>query len=256
VTSPNGRVFTLRPSSGLSELVVQREDGSLSQTMDVRLAARYENAARVDHPAAIDADIPAVAQQLDDAALRGIPDLGVWKFEFIHADASQANSVQYARTLTRAPTLAEMRNMGFAALTAAARTALQADGAATAGLKIFLTVPSATSPAWLELSAPQGGDFWTVPDGVPAPYLVSAFGYGPAQANGTSRIYFNDALAVSSTARKATIKCSAQDAGDGHCDSVRRDSFAKGSYVNALELSSRTSQQLKLSTVLPLWVPR
>lgn len=256
VTSPDGRISTLRPSAGLSHLVVEGADGSLGTSPALRLAARYDDAARSDNPAAIDRELPGASQQLDDAALGAIPDQGVWRFEFFRADGNRPNIVQHARTLTRAPTLSELRSQAFVAVTDAARDAVKAAGTPGEGLLKFLVQPMAATPSWLSLQAPQGADFWAVPAGIAAPHLVTAFGYGPSFDDGTRGTFFNDQQVVTPRARTATVECSSQTSVDNHCDSIRRDSFALGGTVQSLELISRTQQQLQVSTLLPLWIPR
>jgi len=86
-----------------------------------------------------------------------------------------------------------------------------------------------------------------VPSGAVAPTSVSVFGRAP---NG---VPFNDTVSVSSVARTAQIRCSAQTVADTHCDAGLRDQYAVGSWVNAIELWTRNGRQVEFSTIVGLY---
>jgi hypothetical protein len=136
----------------------------------------------------------------------------------------------------------------FPEVTPAAREGLREISAAT-GRATFTDVPSAGSPSWVDLSTDgPTPDFWRVPSGAVAPTSVSLFGGAP---NNGPR--FNDSVNVSSVARTAQIRCSPQTVADTHCDANFRDQYAVGSWVNAIELWTRNTRQVELSTMIGLY---
>ena len=254
VTSPAGRVFVLKPTAGLSYLPLQRADGSLARTNGITLAAGFVDPSTPGNPADKDRDPLWAATQLTDAELAALPDHGVWRFEFFHANGDPS-VVQHTRTLGRAPTMAEVRQLPIATVTAPAQAALKAAGEPNWGAVFFKTAPTAEAPNWVRLSAPDNEPFWTLPAGAVAPYLVSAFGFGPLPNGGGARTFFNDNLTVGSSARQALITCSVQSPGDNHCDPTLGTSFAADSYLTSIELLARTPR-LAIANLTALWTLR
>ncbi len=252
-TAPDGHLFTLRPRAGLSYLALVRENGTLTVTAQIKLAARFTDSSTPGNPADKDTDPLYAGVQFTDLQLKSLPDHGVWKIEYFHADGTTPNLTQYVRTLTRALTLDEAMVQPIATVTDAAKAALVSAGASGWGVIFFSTAPSADAPNWVNFSAPLGGDFWAVPEGGVAPYQIAAYGNGPVPVSGGARTFFNDYLSVASTARQATVKCSVQSAGDKHCDASIADSYAADAYLTSLQLLARTQQQLRVSNLTALW---
>lgn len=247
VTTPRGNVLTYLPSAGLGWLVRAKSDGTPSGTPVLRLAGRWIDPANTSSLAQKEGGLMLIDPQMPDEQLRQLPDQSVWKLEFFHRDGSP-NVIQTHRTTSRALTLGEIAATVFAEVTPAAREGLKEISAAT-GRATFTDVPSAGSPSWVDLSMDgPSPDFWRVPSGAVAPTSVSLFGGAP-----NSGPRFNDSVNVSSVARTAQIRCSAQTAGDTHCDATYRDQYAVGSWVNAIELWTRNTRQVELSTMIGLY---
>jgi hypothetical protein len=248
VTAPNGRVFRLLPRPGLSYLAIERDNGAPSVTNTIFLAARFLDAQSTSlfgNPADKDRDPVFAPVQLSDDELAALPDHGVWKFDFFHADGVTPNAVQNVRTMKRAPTMSESMVHPIARATEAAVAALVA--ASEPGGIVIKTAATVDAPNWVNFSV-NGADFWTVPDGATAPYLVSAFGYSPGQS-----VFFNDNTTVLSTARQAKLDCTAQTLADTHCEASNPGSYAVGTRFTSLELLARTQQRLEVQQLLALW---
>lgn len=255
VTTPRGNILTLEPQSGLSYLTLVNGGGQLTGTSVVRLNGRYVDPTTAGHPkdketALFYADPVANS----DEVIRAIPDHGVWRYEFFHADGVTPNVVQHYRTVSRAPTLGEVNAMPFVELTPAARADVVAMSSAK-GLILFDKTPSADDPAFAPIAAPNGGDFWFVPSGALAPTSISLYGRAPqVSAPGVTPVVpgarFNDSMSVSTLARKASMPCSRQSAGDLHCDASFPNQFAVGSNVNAFEMWARNARQVEVSKLI------
>ena len=254
VTSQTGQLFVLKPAAGLSYLSIQRENGAPSRTNSIMLAARFVDPTTPGNPADKDLDPLYAARQLTDGQLEALADQSVWRFEFFHADG-RPNVVQFVRTLGRAPTLSEAMKQPMAGPTADAVAALRAaSDPVIAGIR-FLQAPTATAPNKLRLTLPNAQPFWSVPTGATAPYLVSAFGFGPTPAGGGTAVFFNDNLQVTSATRYATVVCAKQSVADTHCDVELPDSFAAGTRLTSIELLARTPRLLT-QHLSALWILR
>ena len=254
VTSQTGQLFVLKPAIGLSYLPLQRENGTLSRTNSIMLAARFVDPATPGNPADKDTDPLFAVRQLSDVQLEALADQSVWRFEFFHADG-RPNVVQLVRTLGRAPTMSEVMKQPIAGPTAEAVAALRsASDPVTAGIR-FLQLPTGSLPNQLRLTLPNAQPFWGVPEGAAAPYLVSAFGFGPTPAGGGTAVFFNDNLQVTSAKRSATVVCAKQSIADTHCDAEFKDSFAAGTRLTSIELLARTPRLL-IQHLSALWILR
>jgi hypothetical protein len=250
VTTPRGNTLTYLPSPGLSSLVLAKPDGTASTTSVIRLAGRLTDPAQTAHPADVDPALYFADRALyTEAFIRAIPDQGVWKLTFFHADGSP-NVVQAYRTVSRAMTLAEAAQARFAEPLQASKDALRARSAAN-GYGTFTATPSEQTPQYADLRGSDGGAWWAVPAGALAPSMVNL--YGRATTVSTSPRY-NDAINVSPAARSAVIRCSAQSLGDPHCAAFPlRDQYATGVTFNAIELWGRDARQTEVSSMTALY---
>lgn len=250
VTSPRGNTLTYLPSPGLGNLLLAKPDGTASTTSVIRLAGRLTDPAQTAHPADVDPALYFADRTLyTDEVIRTIPDQGVWRMTFFHADGSP-NVVQAYRTVSRAMTLAEAAQARFAEPLQASKDALRARSAAN-GYGTFTASPSAETPQYADLRGADGGAWWAVPAGAVAPSTVSV--YGRATTSPTSPRY-NDALGVAPSARSAVIRCSAQSLGDPHCAAAPfRDQYATGATFNAIELWGRDARQTEVSSMTALY---
>lgn len=250
VTTPRGNTLTYLPSPGLSSLVLAKADGTASTTSVIRLAGRLTDPAQTAHPADVDPSLYFADRALyTDEFIRTIPNQGVWRMTFFHADGSP-NVVQAYRTVARAMTLAEAAQARFAEPLQASKDALKARSAAD-GYGTFPASPSAQTPQYADLRGADGGAWWAVPAGALAPSTINL--YGRATTVSTSPRY-NDAINVPPSARSAVIRCSAQSVGDLHCAAAPlRDQYATGATFNAVELWGRDARQTELSSMTALY---
>lgn len=252
VTAPNGSVFTYKPNGGRSQLVIERSDGSLTGTPVVRLAGKFKNGT-AGSPA-VETNIFFMSPMYTDEQLRAIPEQGVWKLEFFHADTSVANVVQHYRTTSRAPTLAELAVTSFASLTDTAKAELRA-GTGTTSAVIF-GAPSAANPNVADLSTEGDKDFWTVPAGAVTPTFVTVLGRGPDPdgSGPLGRVAYDDGVGVPPSARKTLITCSPLGASDNHCDSSTGVlQYAEDTTITSLELWGNTQRWVEASKVVNMF---
>lgn len=248
VTTPAGSRLKLRPVPGRSSMMIVRPDNSLTSTSVEFFAAAYKEAGTAGNPADKELSLHFSSMQRTDEELRAIPDQGVWSVEWVHADTSIPNVTHHYRTISRAPTIGEIKQMRFAQFTGALKASWLAREDVQAFRGMTFGAPNAQSPSVVEVAAPGGGDGWTVAEGAQFPFLVSAFGRGPD--NGS----FNDSTNVVSTARKARIDCSVQSALDLHCDSgTGVNQYAEGGRVWTVELYGRTLRQVELTKLIGLY---
>ncbi|RYF50192.1 MAG: carboxypeptidase regulatory-like domain-containing protein [Comamonadaceae bacterium] len=249
VTPPwSATPIVFRPRDGLSYLVTGPTDDAVTSIL--RLAAGYANPATAGNLADRELRIPFASPQYDEAMMRALKDQSLWKMEFFPAGGGSSN-VQTYRTLSRAQSIAEIRQLKFAQLTAAQRTELL-QATATDG-RITFGPPSASDPNNIDFSSEGGGDAWEVPAGAIAPTSVSVT--GRVGAFGSQR--FNDGSLVRNTARKTIIYCVPQSSADLHC--VKQPStsefwqYAGGSSFNSIELWARTARQVEMKKQIALY---
>lgn len=242
VTLPNQTTLDFVPTAGLSYLVARRaSDGVVTTTSVVRLAASYLNAATAGNPAVPEAQLFALPAQVSDSDINALGDQSVWRLEFFHVDPRQPNVVQTYRTVSRPFTLREAAAKAFAELTPTMRAELIAVTAVPERL-LFGPV-SATRPNVVNFATSNNQDAWTVPLGAPAPVLVTAF--GRAVTNGVQGPLFNDAVSVSSTARKAQVSCLPQTSADTHCDNTTGVlQYAATTRISTVQLSGTSTRQV------------
>lgn len=249
VTRPDGRTLTYRPWAGRSQLQIERDDGRLSTTSVEFAAAAFADPGTPGRPADKDPSPVYAPRQLSDDEIRAIPDQGVWTVEWVHRDRSRANVTQHYRTIERASTLGEVRQLQFAQFS----KALEDEWSARDDVKSFrgLTFPepSASAPSKLAIKTAGGADGWLVLNGAAAPTSVNAFGRSADEAS------FNDNAAVSTKDRYATLECTPQSHGDTHCDaSTGTLQYATGNNrIWSVELWGLTQRQVEHATLLGLW---
>lgn len=244
VTPPFGPVRTYIPQPGLSYLVITQDDGVTPTAGNVfRLSGAYQNAATAGNPAQKETGIYFISPQYTEAQISALQSQSVWKLEFVLVGGTAgdpANAVQTYRTLSRAQTLNEIRQLSFAQITPALRTELAAETGAS-GIIAF-GAPSQSEPNIIDFSASGNADGWTVPEFALAPTSFTAFGRAP---NNGAR--FNDTTGVAASQRKAIINCTPQGGADVHCDDTLGRQYAQGTTVNSFELWARNSRQVEIS---------
>lgn len=239
VTSPLNKVLTFIPQPGLSFLVVTRPDGTPELNNGINLRGIYENPSTPGSLASREPGIGLLDPQYTDTQISQLQDQSVWKFEFVHAKPGVPNVIQYERTLSRAATIGEIRQQPLFDLAPAMRTQLVSRTNADAGL-VYPT-NGAGQPNILDISVTGNQDAWVVPSGALAPAVLTAYGFAKS---GTR---FNDNIALPSTARKAVIDCSAETAGDTHCDSAAGKQYAEGTRVHYLAFEAYNARSLGIT---------
>ncbi|HEY0822737.1 MAG TPA: carboxypeptidase regulatory-like domain-containing protein [Ramlibacter sp.] len=247
VTTPRATTLTFVPNGGRSALSIQRPNGSLTQTSVVRLAGAFKSSSTSGSPADFESSLFFASPAFDSAQIREIPEQGVWRLEFFHADTSQANVVQNYRTVSRAATLEELAATPLAQLTEAAKAEIRAETAATG--RVTFGPPSTSSPNVADLSTAGGGDFWVVTPPAQPPTSITVFGAGP-DPDGSGplrRASFDDGINVAPSARKAVINCSRLGNADTHCDGTLTTQFAEGTVIDTLQLFATTPRMAGLA---------
>ncbi len=247
VTTPRATTLTFVPNGGRSALSIQRSNGSITSTSVVRLAGEFKDSATSGLPADFETGLFFASPAFTPEQIREIPEQGVWRLEFFHADTSQPNVVQNYRTVSRAATLAELAATPLPQLTEAAKAEIRAESAATG--RITFGPPSTTEPNIADLSTAGGGDFWVVVPPAQAPTSVTLFGAGP-DPDGSGplrRPSFDDGVNVPPSARKTVIACSRLGSADTHCDSANPTQFAEGTFIDSVQLFATTPRMAGLA---------
>ena len=250
LTAPDGRQTLFRPLPGTTNLGIVSTAGRQTTNSGMQLAAVFVDPTTPGHPAQKDGNGGAtfVEPQLDDDALRALPDQGVWTIEWVHADSEKPNVVQTYRTLSRAPTRGEVRQRKWVDLTPEFKAELMARSDVTMQYRVVFGVPSVEQPSLPTFATAAGGDGWRVPEGALAPRSLSVFGQA---ANGGA---YSNNVALQESDRKAVVPCRTQSSIDLHCDnSLGVLQFAAGSRFNYFDLSVTTARQINVNKQFGLY---
>ena len=249
VTTPDGRRLQLRPLAGRSQMAIVRDDKATSTSTEL-VAGAFVSPQTAGDPAGKDATLVFAPDRLSDAQIRAIPDQGVWTVEWEYVDPDKPNVTQHYRTISRAPTLGELRRTTLPQFSAAFKGDLLARSDVQANRGLEYADPSAEAPNVANIAVTGGGDAWIVPDGATAPVRINVYGRTPWPENAS----FNNGVSLVAGQRSAVVKCSAQSAGDTHCDDTTGTlQFAAGSRLWTLELFGRTIRQVEQTTQIALW---
>jgi hypothetical protein len=262
VTSPRGSVLTYVPVTGRSNMsifvpAVGAVAAKTFNTSVVRLAAKYENPQTAGNIAEKEINLFFRTNQMTDDEIRALPDHGVWKLRFVHADGLAGDVFQYYKTTSRAPTIAEARYMSYVNLTAQMRTDLVTKSSVS-GTVPWTNAPSAAAPNRAVIVASNNTDAWVVPAGALAPTGVTVYGrqkdifdeFGVFASRGAP---FDDSATVFTNNRRVTINCSKTGVLDFHCDAADSTQFVQGAYFNSLELWARSTKQVEVSKMLAMY---
>jgi hypothetical protein len=250
VTPPNnGAPLTYVPQNGLSYLVATGTGTSI-----VRLAGQYGNAATAGNPSEKEPALYFVSPQRTDAEITALKNQSVWTLEFFDTNNASLATQTY-RTLARAQSIAEIRQLAFAQLTPTMRAEL-ISGSSANGYFDF-GAPSLADPNTIDFSAEGDLDAWTVPTGALVPTGFTAYGRAPfgSTTPAVAGDRFNDSTGLASVARKAKVFCSVQSQGDKHCANAMTfpGQYAQGTSVNMFELSARNARQVDISKKVALY---
>jgi len=250
VTAPDGRRTVYRPLPGTTNLVIVHASGRQTTNSNMQFAAAYLDPSTSGHPADRDGNGGAtfVEPQLDDAAMVNLPDQGVWTIEWVHANAETPNVVQTYRTISRAPTLSEVRQRKWVELTSAFKSELMARSDVATQSRVVFGEPTVAQPNFPTFATAAGGEGWRVPEGALAPRTLQVVG---SAANGGA---YSNNVALLETDRKGSIPCVTLSSSDFHCDnSLGMVQFAQGSSFNYFDLSVVTARQLGVNKQFGLY---
>ncbi|QNK75331.1 carboxypeptidase regulatory-like domain-containing protein [Variovorax sp. PAMC28562] len=250
VTSPfSATKIVFYPQSGLSFLALSKDGtntaGQVISSSIVRLGGEFQNKANSASVSAAETGIYFVSPSYTEAQISAIQNQSVWQLEFF--PTSGPSVIQTYRTVSRAQTIGEIRQLAFVQATPVQKAELIA-GTSAAGRYTF-GVPSVGDPNIIDFSSEGNLDAWMLPAGALAPTSFSVIGRvaGPGSAS------FNDSTGLTSTQRKAIIYCSSQGSADLHCDPTLTTQYANGSSFHLLELWARSSRQVEVSKKLALY---
>jgi hypothetical protein len=246
VTSPRGNTVTMIPSAGAEGLRVKLNNGSPAPTNLVRLQWLFKQTGtefRSDGQTMpqLETRLVFTPTRYTNAQIEAIPNVGRWKFEFFNAGntGSTPDAVQWHATLTRAPTVDELRNSAWPSLTTALQNNITSsivsgsDGIVlSAGDKIELNGNSASDPGW----------------------QVGSGAWAPTNVNATLRYQnadYQDSQSFRSSTRALTLNCSAATAQDSHCGA--NGVYNAGNILNTISFSARSSRFMQLDVLYALY---
>jgi len=247
------RELVLVPRTGLSTLVLTSDGtatGSPLSSSAWRMATRFADPAQQGDPSSFETGNLFASPQFTDTQLRAIPDQTVWRLEFFHA-AGGSNVVQYVRTFSRAPSMAEAVQVPLVELAPALRAELlQETQGVDRGIVFPAPIPSDPGANNIDFSAEGNLDGWVVPEGALAPTTFIASGRGPNNNR------FNDSVTLRTTARKAVIYCQPVNTpSDNHCTQVGPNAYqyAQNSSVSTFIFTARTARQVDQRKSFEVW---
>jgi hypothetical protein len=256
VTAPNGKTFTLKPTSGYSYLALEDSTGFLTGSSWVLLNAKTIDAQAPVSYAMLSSTEPNAALWSDpaswtDAKISEIPQQGVWKFDYFLATntTSTPDITEYRRTQQRASTVSELLSREFADFTATQKTETKAGTPASVNYQYTFS-----APGQVNISSNGNLDAWAVPMGAIAPNKLTVFGRAPyVNANNVGN-RFSDTATFSTSTRKAIIPCSRQGNLDLHCDTVNPLNFATGARYSYIQLNASGPYSMNVATGLATYV--
>ena len=247
-----GKELVLVPKTGLSTLVLT-PDGTAGSALNSalwRMSARYLDPAQTGSPSDFENANLFATPPYTDEQLGKIADQTVWKLEFFRADGTTPNVVQYVRTFSRVPTIAEAVQTPLVELAPALRAELLAESQNTARGIVF-GAPTPSEPNNVDFSADGDLDGWVVPNGALAPTSFGVFGRAP----GPSGARFSETVTVRSTARKAMVYCQPVGGSDAHCVPADNNSwqYAQGASLSTFSFTARTARQVDVRKNFEVW---
>lgn len=253
VTAPSGRITLMRPSGGLSYMVVVNNSGPTGTSI-VRLAGKFWNPELSGRqPRQLTGENIVWARNptgeltdWTDTQIAGMPNIGQWKADYFLAGntGTTADFTQYAVATTRPLTTAELTQRAFATLTPDLRTQVIAESNATGYVQL-------AEGDTVDVSADGGAAGWTVPTGAIAPTTVQAHGFIP----GTPLVRWNDNVAVSPLQRTAIVPCTPQGSSDPHCSSGEPGTYSGTARLNLVQLIAIDPSEMQWISSFGLFKP-
>lgn len=228
VLTPKGSTLVLKPQAGTSNLNLVKPSG-ITGTSYLRLRSAYDASTTAGHPRDKDTGLFFAGTEPTEAEVAAIPAHSVWKFSYFAAGntGSTPDAVQSYKTRARALTLAELQAQALAELAPGLVTTLQ-------------SLTQVSGNVALPNSQPVTGADYVVPAGALPPTSIKIFGRMLTNASPvTFGARFDDSTSLASTARTASVACSAATNSDLHCGTG--GAFAQNAYANGVHLLARDS---------------
>ena len=245
VTSPAGTLFTLKPSSGLSYMVLESSPGVLSSSNLVHLNGNPLGSQSLTQITAKEtSQFWSNFAYWTDTQISSLSQRGIWKYEYYLATNATAtpDAIEYRSTFERAPTVAELKGMTFAKFTDGFVSNLVAQSATATGGFITMSVPVASI-----------GLTWEVPLGALAPVQGLISGRAPFISSLNLGNRFDDSVSFGSSTRSISVPCATQSVADLHCNAD--GNFAVGTRYNYMQVKAISSGFMDISSQLGLYKP-
>ena len=242
VTSPAGTLFTLKPTSGLSYMVLESSPGVLTTSNLVFLNANALGSQSLTQITAKEtSQFWSNFAYWTDTQISSLSQRGVWKYEFYLAANATAtpDATEYRSTFERAPTVAELKGMTFSKFTDSFVSSLLAQ---TVNGSITIAVPVTTI-----------GMTWEVPLGALAPIQGFISGRAPYISSLNIGNKFDDTVNFGSSTRTANITCATQSIADLHCNAD--GNFAVGTRYSYMHVKAITPGLMDIFSQLGLYKP-
>lgn len=239
VTNPQGAAKVYVPRAGRTFLTSTEKSCCSSQ----RIGSAYQHPDTAGSPADRDTGLLHIYPQLSDEAIRAIRDQGIWRFDIEFSDPARAPVSQTVRTLSRAPTIGEVRKIRLFQFTPDYKQELAARTDVSGSAAYIFGPASASQPTVFVVGTASGGPGWLLQDpAVPAPTFVTIYGQ-----NGV----FDEGVSVSRGSTQATVRCLKTAPHCSAATGVRQ--FTEGGRLHTIELSVVTEQQLSYIKSLNLY---
>jgi Repeat of unknown function (DUF5648) len=245
VTSPNASTFTLKPTAGLSYMVLESSPSVLTNSNLVFLNGNAIGSQSLTQITAKETgQFWSNFSYWTDTQISSLSQRGVWKYEFYLAANATAtpDTTEYRSTFERAPTVAELKSMTFAKFTDGFINGLVTQSATTAGGFITMSIPVTLI-----------GLTWEVPLGALAPIQGFISGRAPYISASNLGNRFDDTVNFGSSIRNAGVACATQSLADLHCNAD--GNFAVGTRFNYMHVKAITSGFMDVFSQLGLYKP-
>lgn len=247
-----GRSLVLVPNGNLGSLVLTADgtaEGPKLNSPLWRMAARFLDPAQTGSPGQVDSGNLFASPQFTEAELAAIPDQAVWRLELFPASGAPS-VVQYVRTFSRVPTIAEAQLTPLVELVPAMRADLLSASQGNARGIVFGPA-SLSDPNRVDFSAEGDTDAWVVPNGALAPTSLGVFG----REQGANSPRFSESVTVRTTNRKAVVNCVPVSQQDTHCVPANNNGFqyAQGASISTFSFSARTARQVDVRKNFEVW---
>jgi hypothetical protein len=256
-------VFTLYPSTGVDYFGIYTYNGTAwakTTTPVIRLQWAYDGGGTTNSSSKDLANVEtglAFARNTDgsvnnwtDAALSAIPNQGKWKIELFSAGNTgpTPDEIQYSTTLSRPPTLTEVKSYAWASLADAVRTAI-APKLSVGGIPL-----TDAAGSFVDIGTAAAGDAgWQVPANALAPTSLNILGRffrtGTISSTNADSYQYTDGNSVYVTDRYKRGVCTNLGASDAHCISsgANTGAYKANNLIQQFELWAKSERGVERS---------